>query len=85
MNDWKETGQVFPKQMRQVFGPDIHKGLAEKLFPDGSTIRCKQCQVERHCTTQEIETWLRDGYPKCKRCGKATEIDNPYVRRMEYD
>jgi hypothetical protein len=58
--------------------------MAEKLFPNGSTLRCKTCVIERHCTTQEIETFLRDGYPICKRCNRKTDMDNPHVKKIEF-
>jgi hypothetical protein len=85
MSDLNKSNHAVPHQMRKVFGPNIYRGMAEKLFPNGSTIRCKQCCVERKCTTQEIETWLRDGYPACRKCGKKTDLVNPYAPRLDFE
>lgn len=65
------------KHMRQKFGPDIHKGMAQELFPNGSVLRCHRCKLSRNCTTSEIENILRNGFPVCKRCGFKVTLDNP--------
>ena len=84
MSTFKNSNHAVPHQMRKVFGPNIYRGMAEKLFPAGSILRCKQCVIERHCTTQEIEGFLRDGYPTCKRCNQKTSMDNPHVKKIEF-
>lgn len=73
MQDFKST---LPKQMKQKFKSLLE--FAEYCFPDGSTIGCDHCKVERHCTVEEIAEWLKTGFPKCGKCGTRTTLDNPH-------
>lgn len=69
------------KHMRQKFGPDVPKGMAEQLFPNGSTLRCLPCGKERPATTSQIAEYLAKGFPRCKACGRMTELDNPWLSK----
>ena len=60
----------------------VYRGLAERIFPNGSIIRCRYCDVERKCSPEEIAYWLENGFPLCKKCGKRTDLVNPYKERI---
>ncbi len=75
----KGLASTWPTQMRQKFRN--LEDLARFCFPEGSTIRCIKCQIERSCTSLEIVGWMKDGYPKCKQCGQRTELDNPHATK----
>lgn len=69
------------KHMKQKFGPDVPKGMAEQLFPNGSVLRCIPCGKQRACSTSEIAEYLAKGFPRCKRCGSMTDLENPWVSK----
>jgi len=83
MSNPESLGSNLPNQMKQKFG-DL-RGFAEFCFPEGSVIECVTCDVRRKCTTEEIATWMSDGYPVCRKCNQRTTLVNPHVRRLEFD
>lgn len=69
------------KHMRQKFGSDIHKGMAQEIFPNGSVLRCIPCGKQRPCSTSQIAEYLASGFPKCKVCNHVTDLVNPYLSK----
>lgn len=67
-----------PTQMRQKF-KDLNE-LAKFCFPEGSTIGCLTCQIERPCTVNEIAGWLENGFPFCKKCSHRVSLVNPWIK-----
>lgn len=65
-------------QISKKFGPDVYRGMAEQLFPNGSVLRCLKCNVKRHAATSEIAEFLKFGFPVCRKCNHRTTLDNPY-------
>jgi hypothetical protein len=54
--------------------------IARYAFPDGSTVRCLPCGIQRSCTTSEIAEWIQSGFPKCRNCGHTVDLINPWVK-----
>lgn len=72
----QDSKRILPRQIRQKF--ESMKKFAEFCFPDGSTIGCDSCKVERHCSVDEIAEWIQNGFPTCGKCGTKTVLDNPH-------
>lgn len=71
-------GLALPNQIKQKF-KDLNE-LAKFCFPQGSTIGCLTCKVERPCTVDEISNWLQNGFPICRKCQQRVSLVNPWVK-----
>lgn len=60
----------------------VYQQMAQRYYPDGTAGRCLGCGFTRHCTTSEIETWIKEGFPKCKSCNKQISLDNPWAAKQ---
>lgn len=83
MSNPESLGSSLPSQMRKKWR-DLDE-FAAFCYPEGSVIECRRCHIKRNCTTSEIATWMKEGYPVCRKCGHKTELVNIHVRRMDFE
>lgn len=61
----------------------LFTSMAEKYYPEGSTLRCIPCGKQRHTATSEIANYMRSGFPRCKACGHVTDLVTPRDEAMK--